>query len=84
MTAQMGIVAPLIALSPREATEIVYLTALCRGKVKSLDEFNAAFVPRGETFLVRLTAEDCETGIGRMLYKIVMKRGLVKKAADEK
>ena len=70
---------PPITLTRREATEIVYLTALCRGKVKSLDEFNAAFVPQGETFLVKLTAAECETEIGRMLYKIVRKRGLIPK-----
>lgn len=68
---------PLIELSDREATEIVYLTALCRGRVKSLDEFNATFVPKGETFLVKLTAAECETAIGQMLYKLVRKRGLI-------
>ena len=67
---------PPITITRREATEIVYLTALCRGKVKSLDEFNAAFVPKGETFLVELTAEECETEIGRMLYKLAKKRKL--------
>lgn len=68
---------PLIELSDREATEIVYLAALCRGKVKSLDEFNAVFVPKGETFLVKLTAAECETEIGRMLYTLAKKRGFI-------
>ena len=68
---------PLIELSEREATEIVYLTALCRGRVRTMDEFNAAFVPKGETFLVRLTVPECETEIGRMLYDLARKRGLL-------
>ncbi len=68
---------PLIELSEREATEIVYLTALCRSWVRTMDEFNAAFVPNGETFLVRLTVPECETEIGRMLYDLARKRGLL-------
>ena len=84
MTVQMEKVAPLIVLTPREATEIVYLTALCRGKVKSLDEFNAAFVPKGKRFLVKLTVAECETEIGQMLYKLVRKRGLIPKMKGEK
>lgn len=75
---------PLIELSDREATEIVYLTALCRGKVKTLAEFNAAFVPKDERFLVILTAAECETEIGQMLYKLVRKRGLIPKMKGEK
>ena len=67
---------PLIELSEREATEIVYLTALCRGRVRTMDEFNAAFVPKGETFLVRLTVPECETEIGRLLYDLARRRGL--------
>lgn len=67
---------PLIELSEREATEIVYLTALCRGRVRTMDEFNAAFVPKSETFLVRLTVPECETEIGRLLYDLARKRGL--------
>ena len=68
---------PLIELSEREATEIVYLTALCRGRVRTMGEFNAAFVPKGETFLVRLTVPECETEIGRLLYDLARKRGLL-------
>lgn len=71
-----GSLYPLIELSEREATEIVYLTALCRGRVRTMDEFNAEFVPKGETFLVRLTVPECETEIGRMLYDLARKRGL--------
>ena len=49
-------------MSDREATEIVYLTALCRGMGKSLDEFNAEFVPKGETFLFPLPAVSVRLG----------------------
>ena len=74
---------PLIELSEREATEIVYLTALCRGRVRTMDEFNAAFVPKGETFLVRLTVPECETEIGRMLYDLARKRSLLGRKGKE-
>lgn len=63
--------APLVCLSRREATELVYVTALCRGVVKTLKEFNEKYVGKGPAFIVRLSNPKCETEFGRMLYDAV-------------
>ena len=62
---------PLITLTRREATELVYVTALCRGVVKTLKEFNEKYVGKGPAFIVRLSNPKCETDFGRMLYDAV-------------
>lgn len=70
--------APLISLGKREVSEIVYVVALCRGVVSSMDEFNEAIVKRNDLgFMVELTVEDCETEFGRGLYQKAKKDRLL-------
>lgn len=68
--------APLVCLTRREATELVYVTALCRGVVKTLKEFNEKYVGKGPAFIVRLSNPKCETEFGRMLYDAAKDKGL--------
>ena len=62
---------PPVTLTRREATELVYVAALCRGVVKTLKEFNEKYVGKGPSFIVRLSNPKCETEFGRMLYDVV-------------
>ena len=62
---------PPVTLTRREATELVYVTALCRGVVRTLKEFNEKYVGKGPAFIVRLSNPRCETEFGRMLYDAV-------------
>lgn len=71
--------APVITLLKREATEMVYVTALCRGVVGSMKEFNKRYVGKGPEFIVELTEPKCETEFGRMLYDAAKKKGLLPK-----
>ncbi len=68
-----------IVLSKREATEMVYVTALCRGEVGSMKEFNKKYVGKALEFIVELTDSKCETDFGRMLYSAASASGLFPK-----
>ena len=69
----------IIILSKREATEMVYVTALCRGVVGSMKEFNGKYVGKGPEFIVELTDPKCETEFGRLLYNAAKDKGLLPK-----
>ena len=69
----------IVILLKREATEMVYVTALCRGVVGSMKEFNKRYVGKGPEFIVELTDPKCETEFGRMLYDAAKKKGLLPK-----
>lgn len=71
--------APVITLMKREATEMVYVTALCRGVVGSMKEFNGKYVGKGPEFIVELTDPKCETEFGRLLYNAAKDKGLLPK-----
>jgi hypothetical protein len=60
---------PPITLTKKEATELIYVTALRRGIVKSLKEFNEKYIGKNIEFIVELTNPKCETEFGIMLYK---------------
>ena len=60
---------PPITLTKKEATELIYVTALRRGIVKSLKEFNEKYVGKNIEFIIELTNPKCETEFGIMLYK---------------
>ena len=60
---------PPITLTKKEATELIYVTALRRGIVKSLKEFNKKYIGKNIEFIVELTNPKCETEFGIMLYK---------------
>lgn len=70
----------IIILSKREATEMVYVTALCFGVVGSMKEFNKKYVGKGLEFTVELTDPKCETEFGRTLYDAAKKKGLFTKS----
>jgi len=69
----------IVVLLKREATEMVYVTALSRGVVGSMKEFNGKYVGKGPEFIVELTDPKCETEFGRMLYDAAKKKGLLPK-----
>ena len=68
MARRIASTAPIITLTNREATEMVYVTALCRGVVGSMKEFNKRYVGKVPEFIVKITDPKCETEFGRMLY----------------
>lgn len=67
----------LITLTKREATEMVYVTALCRCVIGSMKEFNEKYLGKGPQFIVELTDPKCETEFGRMLYDAAKSKGLL-------
>lgn len=69
---------PPVTLSRLEATEVVYVTALCRKKVSSLAEFNEKIV-KGDTagFMVDVKNPVCETAIGSHLYQAAKRGNLI-------
>jgi hypothetical protein len=60
---------PPITLTKKEATELIYVTALRCGIVKSLKEFNKKYIGKNIEFIIELTNPKCETEFGIMLYK---------------
>lgn len=77
-TRRMNEQRPPVTLSRLEATEVVYVTALCRKKVSSLAEFNEKIV-KGDTagFMVDLKNPVCETAIGSHLYQAAKRGNLI-------
>lgn len=80
MARRIASTAPIITLTNREATEMVYVTALCRGVVGSMKEFNKRYVGKVPEFIVKITDPKCETEFGRMLYDAAKKKGLFPKS----
>ena len=69
ITKRLGRATSSITLTKKETTELIYVTALRRGIVKSLKEFNEKYVGKNIEFIVELTNPKCETEFGIMLYK---------------
>lgn len=69
---------PPVTLSRIEATEVAYVTALCRKKVFSLAEFNEKIV-KGDMvgFMVELKNPACETAIGSHLYQAAKRSKMI-------
>ena len=69
ITKRLGRATSSITLTKKETTELIYVTALRRGIVKFLKEFNEKYVGKNIEFIIELTNPKCETEFGIMLYK---------------
>ena len=68
---------PAMTLSRQEASELVYVTALCKGIVASAIQFNKMFDGVEPDFMVKIPANGCATEFGKCLYAAAVRNGIV-------
>jgi len=77
MSLHANAASPAIKLSRKEASEFVYVVALCKRVVFSAARFNERFVGSGNGYLVKVPDCGCVTEFGKRMYSAAVKHGLI-------